>query len=117
MSEPAESPYHHCPLRHGPAGADTWITSASWPGAVTCSFCGSLSADAFFAAIEAGDQLIPTDKHDLVYVGAARKFYFQHFGDGHREKFIALHNETKLRLAHPGYFYVTPYFCLVVADP
>ena len=34
----------------------------------SCSYCGSISPDQFFAAIEAGAELGPTDKNYKVYV-------------------------------------------------
>src|SRR3546814_14069437 len=40
-------------------GSDYWHES---DGVQACSYCGSIHPDAFFAAIEAGHQLGPTDK-------------------------------------------------------
>lgn len=40
----------------------------SWRPDATCSYCGSLSQEAFFAAAEAGCELGPTDKNYKVYV-------------------------------------------------
>jgi hypothetical protein len=85
-----------------------------WREDHTCSFCGSLSEDAFFQAIEEGVKLTPTDKNYKVYVDVqvkgAGKFYFQHLSDEGRTKFIELHNAKKLNLGEPGYFYVPPFF-------
>lgn len=42
-----------------------------WREDGTCSYCGSLSPEQFFAAIEAGAELGPTDKNYKVYVHRA----------------------------------------------
>jgi len=39
-----------------------------WDDAGTCSFCGSISPDELFRAIDAGGELGPTDKNYKVYV-------------------------------------------------
>jgi hypothetical protein len=39
-----------------------------WRDDGTCSYCGSLSPEQFFAAIDAGCELGPTDKNYKVYV-------------------------------------------------
>ncbi len=41
---------------------------AGWASDGTCTYCGSLSQDLFFEAIEAGCELGPTDKDYKVYV-------------------------------------------------
>lgn len=41
------------------------------------------------------------------------KFYFQHFSPKQRERFIELHNQKKLKLGEPGYFYTTPFFARI----
>ena len=38
------------------------------------------------------------------------KFYFQHLSDEERTRFIDLVNAKTMKLAHPGYFYVLPFF-------
>lgn len=38
------------------------------------------------------------------------KFYYQHLDEQQRAEFRELHNAGLMRLAEPGYFYVTPYF-------
>lgn len=40
----------------------------SWRDDGTCSYCGSLAPEAFFAAVERGDELVPTDKDYKAYV-------------------------------------------------
>lgn len=86
----------------------------TWREDCTCSYCGSLSEDSFFQAIEAGVKLTPTDKNYKVYVDVkvhgAGKFYFQHLSEEGRTKFIELYNAKKLNLATPGHFYVLPFF-------
>lgn len=87
-----------------------------WEHDGTCSYCGSLSEDRFFRAIDDGVKLTPTDKSYKVYVAVtdvrgAGKFYFQHLSDGGRDRFIELHNAKKMTLGMPGHFYVRPFFC------
>jgi hypothetical protein len=95
---------------------DWWSTSR---GLRTCSYCGSLHPDDLFAAIEAGTcrQISGTDKNYKIYVdmGAAggsshAKFYYQHFDEAQRDRFIALYNEKKLPLEPRFGLYVLPYF-------
>ena len=38
------------------------------------------------------------------------KFYFQHLSPEQQKRFIELHNDKKLLLAEPGYFYIRPFF-------
>jgi hypothetical protein len=38
------------------------------------------------------------------------KFYFQHFSEEQKMRFIELLNERKLTLGYPGRFYVLPFF-------
>lgn len=87
---------------------------AEWREDSTCSYCGSLSEESFFQAIEAGVKITPTDKSYKVYVDVsvrgAGKFYFQHLSDEGKTKFIDLYNAKKINLGVPGYFYVLPFF-------
>lgn len=105
--------HFYCPRGAGPDSPykAPFNGEATWRDSGTCSYCGSISPDAFFAAIEAGEELTPTDKNYKVYVGHRRKFYFQHLSDDEMNRFIDLHNARKLKLAYPGYFYVRPFFC------
>lgn len=64
---------HRCPRRsENPISddlfpdPDDWRTSAH--GVRTCSYCGSLSPELFFACAEAGHEIDPTDKSYKVYV-------------------------------------------------
>jgi hypothetical protein len=82
-----------------------------WRAGNTCSYCGSMHQADFFAAIEEGAELSPTDKSYKVYVGSNRKFYFQHLDQEGRTRFIELYNDGKMKLRFPGYFYVHPFFC------
>lgn len=41
---------------------------AFWEADGTCSYCGSMSPDQFFAAVDAGAQITPTDKSYKAYV-------------------------------------------------
>lgn len=83
-----------------------------WRPDGTCSWCGSLSPDALFTAIEAGEELGPTDKSYKVYVGHVRKFYFPHLSKEEQDRFIDLYNARKIRLGYPGHFYVLPFFAV-----
>lgn len=76
----------------------------------TCSYCGSLSPEAFLERAGAGELLSPTDKSYKVYVGHNEKFYFQHLAPEQQRKFVELHNLGKLKLEYPGHFYVMPFF-------
>lgn len=38
------------------------------------------------------------------------KFYFQHFSEEQRHRFIELLNEKKVKIGYPGRFYVLPFF-------
>lgn len=76
-----------------------------------CSYCGSMQPEALFSAIERGEHLTPTDKNYKVYVEpGSRKFYFQHFDEAQKMRFIILLNEKKIVFGEPGYFYRMPYF-------
>lgn len=81
-------------------------------GARACSFCGSMHPDDLFAAIERGEELVPTDKSYKVYVGKTehRKFYFQHLSDDERSRFVQVLNERRINIGYPGHFYVLPFF-------
>lgn len=84
---------------------------AEWrPNDGCCSYCGSMSEANFFAAIENGAELGPTDKSYKVYVGGRGKFYFQHLSDEGKQRFIDLWNKNGLKISAPGHFYVTPFF-------
>lgn len=45
------------------------------------------------------------------------KFYFQHFNETERDKFIEAYNNKRINMGYPGHFYVAPYFCKRVDDP
>jgi len=45
-----------------------YLETSHWTEDGTCSYCGSISPDALFAAIAAGCELGPTDKDYKVYV-------------------------------------------------
>lgn len=90
---------------------DNWRTGENKHGKLTCSYCGSIHPDELFEAIDAGVEIGPTDKTYKIYLeGSYRKFYFQHFSQGEKQRFIDLLNEKKIILGYPGYFYVKPYF-------
>ena len=84
-----------------------------WDDAGTCSYCGSMSAKRFFEAVEAGENIDPTDKSYKVYVGDKySKFYFQHLDEEDKKKFIELYNNKTMKMKYN--FYVRPYFCAAV---
>lgn len=103
-----------CPRRDEAFNAvSAYPTEDQWynrGGRKTCSYCGSLSPDEFFAAVEAGTEITPTDKNYKAYVGS-EKFYFQHLSVEERKRFIELLNAKKMKLAYPGHFYRMPFFC------
>lgn len=39
-------------------------------------------------------------------------FYFAHLSVEQQHEFVAMYNENKLNVGHPGHFYVPPYFCV-----
>jgi hypothetical protein len=93
--------------------------AAFWDRNGTCSYCGSFSQSQFFAAVEAGAEVGPTDKNYKAYLrgpgvppatGAA-KFYFQHLDEAGRDRFIELFNSKKMTIGYPGHFYSLPFFC------
>lgn len=101
---------------------------AHWREDGTCSYCGSLSPEQLFAAIDAGHEITPTDKSYKIYVvtDTARhaKFYFQHLSPEEQQRFVDLANaqglDRGLKLGFPGHFYVLPFFCsraVKVAEP
>lgn len=84
----------------------------------TCSYCGSVSQEAFLAFVEAGGEVGPTDKSYKAYLHSTDdvpapgiKFYFQHLDQAGRDKFIELYNANRMRIGYPGHFYSLPYFC------
>lgn len=61
--------------------------------------------------IEAGEEIIPTDKNYKMYVGPKQdKCYFDEFTVEEKQRFIDLWNSKKLRIGYPYYFYVLPFF-------
>ena len=80
----------------------------------TCFYCGSLLADVAMAYLEQGVEIEPTDKSYKAYIKAPdrrfAKFYYQHLSTEQKLRFIELLNERKLNIAHPGHFYVPPFF-------
>lgn len=82
-----------------------------WRPDGTCSHCGSVRSQAVFEAIAASDEIIPTDKNYKIYINPGhRKFYFQHFSEDEKKRFIDQVNAKNVKLGYPGHFYVTPYF-------
>lgn len=110
---------HRCPRRDdapfNPSTNKSDETPDTWRSDEICSYCGSMSQAAFFAAIENGAELGPTDKNYKVYVHSdgSEKFYFQHLDTDGRAQFIVLMNERKINIGVPGYFYMLPYFVQV----
>lgn len=100
---------------------DNWRSGSDKTGRVptlrTCSYCGSVHPDDLFAYIEAEGEIGPTDKSYKIYLPhSPQKFYFQHFDDDQRKRFIDLLNQRKVKLGYPGYFYTMPFF-IQVAGP
>jgi hypothetical protein len=99
-----------CPRRsENPRARD--VVGQDWwePDNNTCSYCGSMSVNDFFQAINDGQELTPTDKDYKVYVGN-KKFYFRHFNEEQSRLFIETLNAKMIKFAAPGYFYVLPFF-------
>ena len=51
-------------------------------------------------------------EHEEPLVGGLMigKFYYQHLSEDQKRRFVALHNEGKMAIGHPGHFYVLPFF-------
>lgn len=81
-----------------------------WRSDGDCSYCGSIAPEAFFAAIAAGQELVPTDKDYKVYVGGVngQDFKFDHLNQDQMRQFIVLLTDKKLNMPEP--FYVRPFF-------
>jgi len=84
-----------------------------------CNFCGSLHPDYVLSVMASGKcTLRPTDKNYKVYVDVpgdhmtSGKFYFQHFNEEQKKRFIQLYNIKPLpfKFTYPYGFYVMPYF-------
>lgn len=114
----APKPTFNCPRREEGFGRakpgevlDLWRTSH---GHETCGYCGSMNPDRLMEMLEAGTAtLTPTDKDYKVYVdweGGSGKFYFQHFSEEQKVRFIELLNAKSLQLKAPGHFYRLPFF-------
>lgn len=90
----------------------------NWRRDGTCSYCGSLSPELFFKAVEDGCEVGPTDKNYKLYlhgekapkVHGACKVYMQHFDSADKDLFINLLNERKITFGYPGHLYVLPFF-------
>lgn len=119
---------HTCPRREESwqasreAGVEPLDHYRQTGGETRCSYCGSVSGEAFLAFARAGGELGPTDKGYKVYLHATKladgsmlqppgiKFYFQHLDPQQRSEFIALMNARTLKIGYPGHFYTLPYF-------
>lgn len=104
-----------CPRGAGPDSPfkSPFDGHAHWREDGTCSYCGSMKPAIFLEMVEDGREVIPTDKDYKVYVRPhdnQRKFYFQHFNKPQINKFVNLLNQKKVVFAHPGHFYVKPFF-------
>lgn len=108
-----------CPRGSGPDGPfkAPFNGEATWRDDRTCSYCGSLDPELLLEQISKGAELGPTDKSYKAYVtlvdhrvAGAGKFYFQHFDDAQRARFIELLNTGAVKIGFPGHFYVLPFF-------
>jgi len=104
-----------CPRRDDAfAAVSAYPLDDAWEirrGQAECSYCGSISPEALFAAIAAGVEITPTDKSYKVYLGGSSKFYFQHLNGPQKIEFVRLLNAHEVKIGYPGYFYVLPFFC------
>lgn len=91
-----------------------------WGEDGTCSYCGSMHPDEFFKQVEAGAEIVPTDKGYKAYVmtpSGQKKFYFQHLSRDDQAKFIELLNNKTMKIGYPGYFYTMPFFAQSAVRP
>ena len=131
MSKIVDRPLELCPRRQE-IGSDLSMFKVpqtdEWREDLTCSWCGSMSPEYLFEAIEAGCEIGPTDKSYKVYVKVVEgitfnlpdgmpKFYFQHFNEEECIKFIELFNNKQLNIGYPGHFYVIPFFMTIKQTP
>lgn len=95
-----------------------------------CTYCGSLHPDEFMQMLEDGKCTVEaTDKNYKIYVKTKEyetKFYFYHFTNSQKQRFIELYNDNKLVFARYNrdirkveyvggkFFYVLPFFMHVV---
>lgn len=80
---------------------------------LSCSYCGSMHPDEFMRRVEEGHVVTPTDKGYKAYIDNNYKFYYQHLDEAQRARFLALYNDRTMKLAHPGRFYILPFFARV----
>lgn len=77
----------------------------------SCSYCGSWHPDDLFAYLEDEGEVGPTDKNYKIYLKRSPdKFYFQHFSEDEKRRFVDMLNAREIRFGSPGYFYVKPFF-------
>ena len=115
LCKPAEQ---DCPRKRDATMGIQRRHKTKWRRDGTCSYCGSLKSDLFFAAIDRGVELVPTDKNYKVYlqgpeapnVRGAAKFYFQHLDKDEKKAFVDMLNTKYLNIGIPGHFYRPPYF-------
>lgn len=90
-----------------------------WRSNRTCSYCGSMHPDEVMLRLEAQNVTVgSTDKSYKIYLHndggdpmpQPGKFYFQHFSEEQRLRFISLLNERKVKFRGGFGFTVLPYF-------
>lgn len=57
-----------CPRQSEGTLSSQYSHDSHWREDGTCSYCGSISADELFKAIERGDEIGPTDKNYKIYI-------------------------------------------------
>lgn len=55
-------------------------------------------------------------EHWVVKETSRTKFYFQHFNQDQKRRFVELYNEKRMKLGYPGHFYVKPFFVVLLDD-
>lgn len=78
-----------------------------WRADRTCSYCGGMSPEKLFEALDAGAELGPTDKSYKAYVGgpAGGKLYTLHLNRENAARLRKLILDGKVNIGYPGYFY------------
>lgn len=117
MTASEETAVQTCPRRMQEMGSweraenlDRWDER---PTGLSCSFCGSLHPDRFFALVREGYEVGPTDKSYKAYVKTPTgetKFYFLHLTEEQQVEFVGLLNAKQIKIGYPGRFYVLPFF-------
>ena len=93
-----------------------------WKHNQTCSHCGSITPELFFATIKAGSELEATDHSWKVHIilhkdtghlpHGHHEFHFQHLSYENKLYFIHELNAGRILISEHGHFHVLPFFII-----